>query len=194
MSGGWAQFRKTWIKPEVYPLIGSMVVALGVCGTALANKISQPGLTFSKSARKGGIHAQLEGIDEVRPMWSGSKNYSSSIFTESKEIQDTNRKVFSPALAEAADNGGVLEVIKEAPAVIEEAIEDAVEAVQEVVSGAIHSAADAVIEAHKVAEDKVEDAISELVAAQSEEELLEKGAALASQLKKIVPEPPSATA
>eukprot|EP00171_Calliarthron_tuberculosum_P016383 IDg16383t1 len=102
MSGGWAHFRKTWIKPEVYPLIGSMVVALGVCGSALVNKISQPGLTFSKAARKGGIQAQLEGIDEVKPMWSGSKNYSASIFNDSKQIQETNRKPFAPALAESA--------------------------------------------------------------------------------------------
>ncbi len=99
--GSWAHFRKVWIKPEVYPLIGSMVAAIGVCGAALANKISQPGMTFSKAARAGGIHAQLEGIDEVRPMWSGSKKYSASIFSSSHEIMENKLTAPAPALAEA---------------------------------------------------------------------------------------------
>lgn len=181
MSGGWAHFRKVWIKPEVYPLIGSMVVAVGVCGAALTNKISQPGLIFSKSARKAGIQAQLEGIDEVKPLWSSSINYSSSIFDNSTEIRDNNRQPSVTTLAESA-----AEVLQ----VAEEAVEDAAETVVE----AVHAAADAIEDMHEQAEQRVEDAITELVVAHAEEELLEKGAALAAQLKKISPEPPSAAA
>ena len=132
----WAAFRKNWIKPEVYPLIGSMVAAFGVCSFALASKISQPGMTFNKAARKGGIEMQLEGIDEVKPMWSGMKEYSSSIFEKSHDILENKRQPAAPVtvkvLADAADiaeeeeDTAEVSIIKEAaevPAAVDTTVE-----------------------------------------------------------------------
>ena len=85
-------FREIWLKPEVWPLIGSIGIAIGVCGAQMANKISQPGMTFSKSARKGGIFAQFEDIDEVKPaLDTFFKSKSYSIFGSESEILDNNR-------------------------------------------------------------------------------------------------------
>lgn len=80
MASGWAYYRKYWIKPEVYPLIGSMAAALGVCGAALLNKARDPSVTWNKTKRSGGVEAQLENVDEIVPMWSYSKESAIRIF------------------------------------------------------------------------------------------------------------------
>lgn len=144
-------------------MIGSMGVAVGVCTYALANKISQPGMTFSRAARKGGIHAQFEGIDEVKPMWSDSKNFSESIFNKSHTIMD-NKRAAPPVIVESKGEE-VVEIIKEVPT-------------------AVQPVANVVVAA-------VEEAVVEPAA---EEKLLEKGAALAAELKQVNPDPPAATA
>lgn len=149
-------------------MIGSMGVAIGVCTYALANKISQPGMTFSKAARKGGIHAQYEGVDEVKPMWSNSKKWSESIFEKSNTITENKRAAPPVPLQSKAED--VVEIIKEAPAAEEPA--------------AAESAVDVVVAA-------VEEAV---VDSSAEDKLLEKGAALAAELKQIKPDPPAAIA
>ncbi len=169
----WAQFRKTWVKPEVYPLIGSMVAALGVCGASIVNKLSQPTLTFNKSARKGGIFEQFEGIDEVTPgMANWSKSKSQSIFDSSTEIiQNKHEHLVVPTI-EVVDDAE--EATEEALAMVAEAVEEAREAVVE-----------AVAETVEAVKEKVEDVVPVAAEESAEEKLLEKGAELVAELKSV---------
>eukprot|EP00177_Eucheuma_denticulatum_P005094 GFKZ01009284.1.p4 GENE.GFKZ01009284.1~~GFKZ01009284.1.p4 ORF type:complete len:194 (+),score=50.49 GFKZ01009284.1:229-810(+) len=91
MATGWAAFRKTWLKPEVYPLIGSMAAALGVCGAAILNKVTDPTVTWNKSKRGAGAESQLDGVDEVVPMWNGAKGSSVRIFGTENPIMENKR-------------------------------------------------------------------------------------------------------
>lgn len=178
---GWAQFRKQWIKPEVYPLIGSMVFAIGVCGASLANKISQPTLTFSKSARKGGIFTQFEGVDEVTPgMATWSKSKSHSIFDSSYEILENKKEHWEVPKIEVIVEE-VEEAAEEAIAAIEEAVSDVIEDAGEVVA-AVKEAVEEKVEA---IEDKIEDKILDIAVDRAEEKLLEKGAELVAELKSV---------
>lgn len=88
MASNWAYFRKHWIKPEVYPLIGSMAAALGVCGAAMLNKVRDPSVTWNKTKRGAGLVEQLDGVDEIVPMWSSSKNSSIRIFGGENPVRD----------------------------------------------------------------------------------------------------------
>ena len=160
-------------------MIGSMVVALGVCGASLANKISQPGMVFSKSARKGGIFTQFEGIDEVQPALSSwTKSKSQSIFESTQDIYNTNREPHTP----------VYEVIEEVKEEVEEALAAIEEAAEQVVEDAVkvvHAVEAAVEEKVEAVEDKIEEKIAEVMVERSEEKLLEKGAELVAELKKV---------
>lgn len=206
MSSGWAAFRKTWIKPEVYPLIGSMAAALGVCGVALANKISQPGMTFSKSARAAGIEAQLEGIDEVKPMWSSFKHYSASIFEKSHHIMDNKRQgsphLSVPVLAEAAEDDEELEDTT----VVEQKENEPTLVLMEDTQAVDAAVGEAVIAAHAAVNDTAEQTSKQSppVHAVPEENLKEVAANLVAELNaleqpesvlpKIVPDAPKAQA
>lgn len=86
VMSSWAYFRKHWIKPEVYPLIGAMGAALGVCAVALINKARDPTCTWSKSKRKGEVDV-FSTMDEVVPLWSSSKTGSTSIFGKDTSIR-----------------------------------------------------------------------------------------------------------
>lgn len=90
MATRWAHFRKVWLKPEVYPLIGSMVVAIGVCTTALVNKARDPSVIWEKSKRKGQTEV-FDGVDEVVPLWSSSKKNSSRIFASENAIMEAKK-------------------------------------------------------------------------------------------------------
>lgn len=88
MASGWAYFRKHWIKPEVYPLIGSMAAALGVCGTVMLSKARDPTIGWNKSKRKSDLY---QDVEEVVPLWSTAKNNSTRIFGSSREIMETKK-------------------------------------------------------------------------------------------------------
>lgn len=94
MTSNWTQFRKIWLKPEVYPLIGSMVAALGVCGAAMLNKATDPTVTWNKQKRSDGAPAQIEDVDEVVPMWASAKGSSIRIFGKENPIMQ-NKKSFT---------------------------------------------------------------------------------------------------
>ncbi|CAN8071635.1 unnamed protein product [Agarophyton chilense] len=90
MASGWAHFRKVWLKPEVYPLVGAMGAALGVMAVALVNKARSPNVAWNKSKRGSGT--LYDDIDEVVPLWNDSKNNSTSIFQASSGIRDSKRQ------------------------------------------------------------------------------------------------------
>lgn len=91
MASAWATFRKHWVRPEIYPLVGSLVGALGIGGYALFNKATDPTIPWNKVKRGQSIDAQLEGIEEVIPMWSTSSMRSIRIFTSANDIRDNKR-------------------------------------------------------------------------------------------------------
>lgn len=89
MASGWAHFRKTWLKPEVYPLIGAMAAALGAMSAALINKARSPNVAWDKSKRTtGGI---FDDVEEIVPLWNSSKKNSTGIFTSDSGIQDSKK-------------------------------------------------------------------------------------------------------
>lgn len=91
MSSGWASFRKHWVRPEIYPLVGSLAVALGVGTYALLNKALDPTIPWNKTKRTSSLHAQLEGIEEVIPVWNVSGMRSTRVFTSANDIRDNKR-------------------------------------------------------------------------------------------------------
>jgi len=51
-----AAFYKTWVRPEVYPLVGTMVVAVGLCGFQITRSfMSNPDVRVSKADRSVGV-------------------------------------------------------------------------------------------------------------------------------------------
>lgn len=159
----WAHFRKHWIKPEVYPLLGAMGAALGVCAAALINKARDPTIGWNKSKRSEGQDALLEGVDEVVPLWSKSSKNSTRIFGHDKSIVESKFKHTTiPEIAvvkaeeaeeeeeEEADSIAeevaeeltvavstpVVEIIDEAPEKIEAAVEAATHSIQETANSA----------------------------------------------------------
>lgn len=88
MASAWANFRKHWVRPEIYPLIGSLVGALGIGGYALFNKATDPTIPWNKVKRGQSIDSQLEGIEEILPMWSTSRMGSIRVFTSANDIRD----------------------------------------------------------------------------------------------------------
>lgn len=74
----WAYFRKTWLKPEVYPLIGAMGAALGICGLSIYNKTRDTIITWDKSKR--GNMDYLGTVDEFVPFGNSIKSGSARIF------------------------------------------------------------------------------------------------------------------
>lgn len=90
MASRWAHFRKVWLRPEVYPLIGAMGAALGVMTASLINKASSPAIAWNKSKRgTGGIY---DDIEEVVPLWASASRNSTSIFTSDSRLQETNKR------------------------------------------------------------------------------------------------------
>ncbi|KAI0565966.1 hypothetical protein FGB62_13g148 [Gracilaria domingensis] len=87
MASGWAHFRKVWLKPEVYPLIGAMAAALGVMTASLINKARHPTVAWNKGRR--GTGSLVDDVDEVVPLWSDSKKNSTSIFGADSSIIDS---------------------------------------------------------------------------------------------------------
>lgn len=89
MSSGWATFRQRWLKPEVYPLIGAMAAAIGVCSAALINKARDPSVTWNKAKRTGGD--LIDADEENLPMWHYAKNNSARIFSRENVITDYHK-------------------------------------------------------------------------------------------------------
>lgn len=173
----WAHFRKHWIKPEVYPLLGAMGAALGVCAAALINKARDPTVGWNKSKRGEGQDALLEGIDEVVPLWSTSSKNSTRIFGHDKSIIESKFKHTTlPEVVivkaeeseeeEEADSVPeevaeeltvavpIVEIIDEAPEKIEAAVEAATHSIQETASSA-EEAAPSIEEVKQSVEDAV---------------------------------------
>lgn len=75
-----------------------MAAALGVCGAAMLNKVRDPSVTWNKGKRGTGIEQQLEGVDEIVPLWSSSKGSSIRIFGSENPIMEN--KVQYTALPE----------------------------------------------------------------------------------------------
>lgn len=171
MASNWASFRKVWLKPEVYPLIGSMVVAVGVCTTALVNKARDPSVTWNKSKRSEGIEAQLDGVDEIVPLWSSAKSSSIRIFGGGNPIMDNKIEHRSTSLSVTVPVEGGDEEEKEEEQVVEEVSEEhpVLEAVTELVdetAETINAAVDAAIESAAAIPEtgKVVPAVTEAVA------------------------------
>lgn len=167
----WAAFRKTWIKPEVYPLIGSMAAAVLVCGAAMTNKIRDPTVTWNKSKRAGGTSAVIEDIDEVVPMWSRAKNSSTEIFSkatyvmDSKHIVSTDGQTFTVTVGEpeeepeeAPEEEESAEEVETPVAAALEVVDEAAETINAAVDAAIESAAAAVAETKGTAASSVAEA------------------------------------
>lgn len=74
----WASFRKTWIRPEVYPLLGAMGAAIGICGLSLYNKTRDSIITWDKSKR--GNEEYFGTVDEFVPFGNRFKSGSARIF------------------------------------------------------------------------------------------------------------------
>lgn len=92
---GWSSIRARWVKPEVFPLIGAMAVAVSFSGIAIYNQTRNTIVTFNKSRRKN--DAGLTTQDELVPISSAMRGKSTSIFGD-------DRSIFKNAYAEAANN------------------------------------------------------------------------------------------
>lgn len=80
----WSHFRNTWLKPEVYPLVGAMTAALGVCGYAIFNKTRCTTVAWNKNRRI--TDANLTAKDEVVPVLTAVRGKSTSIFESDRAI------------------------------------------------------------------------------------------------------------
>lgn len=114
-----------------------MAAALGVCTVALTNKARDPSVTWSKKARAGGIEAQLEGVDEVKPLWSSARRFSNSIFTADRRIIEAKERlseIYPVIIAQAVaeDETAEEEVEEEVGEAVEEEAEEIASALAEV--------------------------------------------------------------
>ena len=189
----WAYFRKHWIKPEVYPLLGAMGAALGVCAAALINKARDPTVGWNKSKRGEGQSALLEGIDEVVPLWSKSSENSTRIFghdqtireskythttipeitiikpTEEEEEEEEEVAASEEETSTVADP--VMEIIDEAPEKIEAIVEAATQSIQEVTPSIeeVKQSAEGAVEAVSENAENAENAVSSVTEATKSE-------------------------
>lgn len=82
----WSAVRKIWVKPEVYPLIGAMGLAVGGATFAMISKVKRdPFFTFNK-AHRSGTEDVFASVDEVRPFGAPAKSGSIRIFGKENEI------------------------------------------------------------------------------------------------------------
>lgn len=174
----WAYFRKHWIRPEVYPLIGAMAAALGVCSAAIINKVRDPGVGWNKAKRKGGD--LLDDVEEIVPLWSSSKHNSARIFGSDKTIMDSKFQNVTGPLSFTVKIGAAeeeeeeeqeetpVETVLEAVAeVVEEAGEDVVAVTQHVaehVAAEIAPVVDVMDEAAEVINAAIDAAVDTAVA------------------------------
>lgn len=91
----WQHFRKKWLLPEVYPLIGAMSVATGLATFAIFNKTNDSIVTWSKKKRTSPDY--LDNIDTFVPTGSIFKSSSSRIFGSENVIYDSNNKGIAKA-------------------------------------------------------------------------------------------------
>lgn len=126
---------------------------MGVCGAALINKASDPSVTWNKSKRISGVEAQLEGVDEVVPMWSSSKSSSTRIFGKENPILDSKKHTVGPISVTVAaeqheeENEPEADEVADEPAVVKsnpvvEVMDEAAETVMAAVDAAIQNAPD----------------------------------------------------
>lgn len=150
-----------------------MAAAVGVCTAALLNKARDPSVTWNKTKRGGGIEAQLEGVDEIVPMWSSSKSSSTRIFGGGNPIMDSKIEHRSIPLSVTVPVEGGDEEEKEEEQVAGEVSEEqpVLEAVTELLdetAETINAAVDAAIESAAGTPETVIDTTGKVAAAVTE--------------------------
>ncbi|KAA8497155.1 hypothetical protein FVE85_0884 [Porphyridium purpureum] len=88
-TGGFATFRKTWMKAEAYPVIAATLVAAGLAGYIIGKKaFGDPAVGLSKPARLGGIdgmYANPVKNQNQLGFWEQWKSQPYRIFGRSEE-------------------------------------------------------------------------------------------------------------
>lgn len=92
----WNTFRKVWLLPEVYPLIGAMGVATGLAGFAIYNKANDSIVTWNKNKRTNADY--FDNIDEYVPVGAVFKSNSSRIFSSENVIYASNNRGIAKAI------------------------------------------------------------------------------------------------
>lgn len=61
----WSQFRKVWLLPEVYPLIGAVSIAVGAGVLTIANKIRLDPFCMTNRRRRSDFVGTVESVEHA---------------------------------------------------------------------------------------------------------------------------------
>lgn len=95
---GWKAFKKTWIVPEVYPLIAALITGVSVATYQISRKAFYSlDVSWDRQVRSGGVIPQYRDADEKSIEQSSEgflsflKTRSTSVFAKDTRVYETKR-------------------------------------------------------------------------------------------------------